>query len=237
MKKRIMVFWILLLILLIPSVKAFCPPFFAKISNIENAPECLIIEETRGCGGEVHIANYCSEEFYFYDKEGNLDENFVLINDEKWNKNYQQYQELKIETGKEYRGFDYRDEPNFWQDCSLLYDRVVPEKNKIIINGIDMCNWEEWGNVESGTIVKEWSIKLLDKEQSKNITIIGKTVYEKLSEPYKIFLSIAVIFLAISIICFISRKKKEIFQISFWLCLVFALIFLFFAWLLTKIIG
>lgn len=96
----------LLFFLVSNSASAYCPPV-AKIDSIENGKECLSIKATSSCGGEVEIVNNCQEEFYFYDRNKGLDENFVLINNEEFNKNYQKYQDLKKETGRNYKGFRF----------------------------------------------------------------------------------------------------------------------------------
>lgn len=106
----------LLLLLLIPlSSQARCSPYFAEIDSIEPEYDCLSIQATGGCGGEVEVINHCRGEFYFYDQEGELDESLVLINNGKYDRNYQKYQELEKETGKEYWGFQYRDEPRYYE--------------------------------------------------------------------------------------------------------------------------
>ena len=87
---------------------AYCPPYFAKIDSIKNGKDCLSIRATGGCGGEVEVINHCSEEFYFYDANGNLNENMIMVNNEKWDhNNNQEYQQLEAKTGKDYTGFDY----------------------------------------------------------------------------------------------------------------------------------
>lgn len=88
-------------------VQAYCPPYFAKIDSIKNGKACLSIKATSGCGGEVEVMNHCSGEFYFYDANGNLNENMVMINSEEWRNKYQEYQQLKEKTGKDYTGFKY----------------------------------------------------------------------------------------------------------------------------------
>ena len=93
----------LLFFLVFNSTSAYCPPL-AQIDSIENGRECLSIKATSSCGGEVIIINNCQEEFHFYDKNKKLDENFILINNEEWNRNYQKYQDLEKETGRNYSG-------------------------------------------------------------------------------------------------------------------------------------
>lgn len=104
-KKTILI--LMLFFLAFNSASAYCPPYFAKIDSIENSKECLSIRATSGCGGEVEIINHCQGEFYFYKDKGILNENFILINSEEWNKNYQKYQDLEKETNREYGGHDY----------------------------------------------------------------------------------------------------------------------------------
>ena len=225
----------ILLLMLVPIVLAYCPPFFAKIEDIKNAPECLIIKATRGCGGEVYIASHCLGKFYFYDKQGNLDKNLILINKEEYDKNYQQYQELEAKTGKVYTGSEYlHEQPSFWPDDCYNWSEIDPYKNelKIIINNIDMCNRSEMEKAEDGTVVKNWSIKLFYEEQNQDITINGKTVYEK---PLNLFLLAALISLGTTILCFFLRKKAEAFKILFWLFLCFTLFFFFSVWIQTRI--
>ena len=102
-KKRLL---IVALLLLAPNfICAYCPPV-AQIDSIENGKECLSIKATSSCGGEVKIVNHCQEEFYFYDRNGNVDESFVLVNNEEWNENFHKYQNLEKETGKNYSGRD-----------------------------------------------------------------------------------------------------------------------------------
>ena len=93
----------LLFFLVFNSTSAYCPPL-AQIDSIKNGKECLSIKATSSCGGEVKIINNCQEEFYFYDRNKNLDENFILINNEEWSRNYQKYQDLEKETGRNYSG-------------------------------------------------------------------------------------------------------------------------------------
>lgn len=100
-KKKLL---ILALLLLTPNfIYAYCPPL-AQIDSVENNKKCLSIKTTSSCGGEIKIINHCQGEFYFYDRNGDVDESFVLINNEEWNKNFQKYQDLEKETGKNYSG-------------------------------------------------------------------------------------------------------------------------------------
>lgn len=106
-KYKIMIF-LAVFLLRNSIVQAYCPPYFAKIDSIKNGKNCLSIKATSGCGGEVEVINHCSGEFYFYDANGNLNENVVMVNNEEWNHNdNKKYQQLEEKTGKNYEGFDY----------------------------------------------------------------------------------------------------------------------------------
>lgn len=63
--------FIFLILLLSRFTLAYCPPYFVHIDfieNIENKPDCLSIEATTGCGGELYIQNYCEKKVAIYDE-------------------------------------------------------------------------------------------------------------------------------------------------------------------------
>lgn len=199
----------LVLLPLIPSfTQAYCPPYFAKIDSIEPKYDCLDINDrTKFCGGAIEIINHCPGEFYFYGKEGELDENFVLVNFEDRKKNYQKYLELDKETGKRHLGHDYRHEPKYSSisgDCdyrcpdnecgSCWCDKTIEAcfckewegdkpcscNNPVrehLINGVNVCSPSEVKKAGSGTVVKVWTIKMFSKDDNQDIIVKGRTFY------------------------------------------------------------
>lgn len=208
MKHKNKVLLSLLLLFLVPSsVQAYCPPYFAKIDSIENNKDCLAIRATSGCGGEVEIINHCSGEFYFYDEQSNLNENLVLINSEEWNRNLQKYSELGKKTGKDYWGHQYRGEPNFHFSC-------LEGKSKIV-EGVNFCDSSEIEKADSGIVVKDWTIKMFSKDDHRDITIKGRTIYEKpldIIDKGLFFISIFLFFVTFVLFFakFVLKKRIDI---------------------------
>jgi len=227
---------LLLAVLLLGTsiVQAYCPPYFAKIDSIENSKDCLSIRATSGCGGEVEIINHCSGEFYFYDENGNLNENVILINNEEWNKNYQKYQQLEKETGKKYWGHHYLHQPEFdeYNECYKCpngsdfcsYDEKI--KQELIIDGIDVCDKD---NLKSGTVVKYWTIKIFSKEDNQDIIIRGRTVYIEPINLEKILFYTSIFFFIISAILLFAKYglKKKIHELIFIILITWGILLFF----------
>ncbi|MFZ3077651.1 MAG: hypothetical protein WA139_04305 [Candidatus Aenigmatarchaeota archaeon] len=176
---------------------SYCPPYFAHIDNITPQISCLDINDrTNYCGGAIEIINHCNEEFYFYNENGSLDNNKILVNFERWEKNISYYNDLRSKTGRYFRGFDYRQEPSIMEKPELF----------------------NLTNISAGSVVKNWTIKMRSSNGT-DITVTGRTVYESSSDNsdyFDYFVSVALSSISIAVLSILAilayfyiRKKKK----------------------------
>lgn len=159
----------LIVLLLVPIARAYCPPYFAKIDSIQPNYECLeLSDETEHCGGAIEITNHCQGEFYFYDKQGNLDKSLVLVNYEDSAENTEKYDEREQKTGKHYTGSVFRDREPGFRGC----------QGERIVDGVNVCDESELEEAGSGTVVKHWTIRMYSEAHDQDILIKGRTVYD-----------------------------------------------------------
>ncbi len=195
---------VLLALILMKVSFAYCPPYFAKIDSIENAPECLEIDDSsKFCGGGLSIYNHCNGKFYYY-RDGKINNRSGLISTEEWEENQSKYDDLRLNHGIDLRDFGYpRFEFDPWVDCT----EVSPESpkswryKKLIIDGVNVCNQSVLEKAGTGTVVKHWILKMYDVERDQDIVVKGRTIYEKPNEvAVYTFFATLLVFMAIGFV-------------------------------------
>jgi len=202
---------ILLIFVLIPTILAYCPPYFARVDKIEPEIECLEIRGGYACGGNIVVTkNTCSD--------------IVYIHSPAWEKyevaSARQPQQFLPGEKREIRGgiahveeyWDYvieRCEKVEYSDeelCKLYrqYKPYLEECHRFIISNDKVICVD---NLKRGATVKNWTFSGWVGNQ--NFTVTGRTIYEK---PRNINISLFLLILAsiVLLICGIKYKKRSL---------------------------
>jgi len=199
-----------LLMIIIPYLQAYLPPFYAKIDSVDNKMDCFhISEEGRG----LYLRNNCAGNFMTYLENGTLNEKYVIVNYKDWEDNYEKYKEMEERDNKKYMGFDYFYEGiDFFQEweheCMACPDGTkncrsseMVETEKIL-NGVNICNYN---NLEDDTPVKYWEIKIYSVDDNQNITVKGTTYYYKQVDLSQFFMYVSFILMGLGILLILIK--------------------------------
>ncbi|HUV84302.1 MAG TPA: hypothetical protein VMV86_01250 [Methanosarcinales archaeon] len=206
---------ILLIFVLIPTILAYCPPYFARVDKVEPEIECLEIRGGHACGGNIVVTkNTCSDIVYIHSpawekyevpsarepqqflpgQKGDIRSGIAHVEE------YREYRDYLIEKCEK---VEYTDEGL----CKLYkqYRPYLEECHQFVI-GNDMVICVD--NLNRGATVKNWTFSGWVGNQ--NFTVTGRTIYKK---PRNInvflFLSILSILVGIALLIFGIKYKKQ----------------------------
>lgn len=207
------------------ALLAPCPPFYTKIDYIENNRECLSVREFN-CSTGIDILNHCDDEFNYYNPDGSLNTQEVIINYDDYVVDEDKFYKIEKETGIKQTAV-WLPKINF-----SLYDC---KNNPQIINNMNVCDSKALEKLKDDTPIISWTLTLKSVKNGEDIKIYGRTLYrnfEKNTVGYfitpllKIISLVSIISFSILILLLVMRfiMKKKVSSILILFLIILSLI-------------